>query len=388
MAFTKSKLLLRDSLLCTLLTLIVSGIFLLLFVNLNVFDPFYKAFKDFSFTDIHYSKLHKNYAVEKDIIIINVKQSDRFEIAQAIQKVEEQQPKIIGLDVVFRDLKNPFVDSILKSTLHKYNNIVTSYYLEEDSIINNHKFFKNDTEIEGFINMNLSNQDAVIRDFVGLKNPNNRLSFATQLAVKSGKLKQKNIIELKDQIPINYFGNIDSFLTFDIDEVLELDAIPAMKNAIVLFGYLGTPTGNKFDIEDKLFTPLNEKYVGRSTPDMYGVVIHANIVKMLSNNSFIKKVPKLVVYLFAILSCFFIIVLGMRLYKRSSLAYDVLIKFIQFVISILLVYLALELLKLNIYVFITPILVLTLFGLEMIDFYVYLVDYLKKRFKWQSYLLD
>ena len=32
--------------------------------------------------------------------------------------------------------------------------------------------------------------------------------------------------------------------------------------------------------------------------------------------------------------------------------------------------------------------VVYLFGLEMIDFYVYLVDYLKKRFKWDSYLLD
>ena len=78
----------------------------------------------------------------------------------------------------------------------------------------------------------------------------------------------------------------------------------------------------------------------------------------------------------------------MRLYKRSSLAYDVLIKIIQLVISIVYLYLALKLLKLNVYVFITPILVLTLFGLEMIDFYVYLVDYLKKRFKWDSYLLD
>ena len=387
MATRNTKLLWRDSFLCTVLTLVVSGIFLLIFVNLSVLDPFYRAFKDFSFTDIYYSTLINDEAVFKDVIIVNVKQSDRFTIAQAIEKVQEQYPKVIGLDVVFRDLKNPFVDSILKKTLHKHSNIVTSYFLENDSVISNHNDFKSDKDIEGFINMNLPNQDAVVRDFIGVKDAE-LYSFATQLALESGKLKEENLLKLKDRIPINYKGNQSSFLSFDIDELLELESIPAMQNAIVVFGYLGTPTGNKFDIEDKLFTPLNEKYVGRSTPDMYGVVIHANIVKMLSSNNFVKKAPKVLIYCIAIICCFLTVMFGMRLYRKSSLAYDVLIKFIQLVISIVLVYLALQLLKLNIYVFITPILVLTLFGLEMIDFYVYLVDYLKKRFKWDSYLID
>jgi len=387
MATRNTKLLWRDSFLCTVLTLVVSGIFLLIFVNLSVLDPFYRAFKDFSFTDFYYSELINDEAVFKDVIIVNVKQSDRFTIAQAIEKVQEQHPKVIGLDVVFRDLKNPFVDSILKKTLHKHSNIVTSYFLENDSVISNHNYFKSDKDIEGFINMNLPNQDAVVRDFIGVKDAE-LYSFATQLALESGKLKEENLLKLKDRIPINYKGNQSSFLSFDIDELLELESIPAMQNSIVVFGYLGTPTGNKFDIEDKLFTPLNEKYVGRSTPDMYGVVIHANIVKMLSSNNFVKKVPKVLIYCIAIICCFLTVMFGMRLSRKSSLAYDVLIKFIQLVISIVLVYLALKLLKLNIYVFITPILVLTLFGLEMIDFYVYLVDYLKKRFKWDSYLLD
>ena len=387
MATRNAKLLWRDSFLCTVLTLVVSGIFLLIFVNLSVLDPFYKAFKDFSFTDIYYSKLYKNEAIEKDIIVVNVKQADRFTIAQAIEKVQEQKPRVLGLDIVFQELKNPFIDSLLKNTLNKYNNIVTSYYLENDSIVKNHNYFDNHNNIEGFINMNLSNQDAVIRDFLGVNNPD-QLSFATQITLESGKLNEINISKLKDRIPINYFGGQDSFLSFDIEELLELESIPAMQNTIVLFGYLGTPTGNKFDIEDKHFTPLNEKFAGRSTPDMFGVLVHANIIKMLSGNNFVKKIPKTLIYIFAIVSCFFTIMFGMRLYKRSSLAYDILIKFIQLIISIVLLYLALLLLKINIYVFITPILVLTLFGLEMIDFYVYLINYLKRRFKWDSYLLD
>lgn len=384
--FSRStKLLLRDSFLCTILTFIVSGILLVIFSNFSLSDPFYKAFKDFSYTDIYYSKLHKPKSIEKDIILVNIKHSDRFVIAQAIEKVQEQHPKVIGLDIIFKDLKNPYVDSILRTSILKKNNIITSFYIDQDAIVRNHNYFNNTTE--GFINMNLSNEGAVIRDFIGV-NSSNQNSFALQLALESGKLHEQKISDLNESIPIQYFGNESSFLTFDIDEVLQLERIPAMNNAIVIFGYLGTPTGNKFDIEDKHFTPLNPTFTGRSTPDMFGALIHANIVKMLTENNFITKIPKPIVYIIAFFSCFFIVLIGIKLYKRSSLAYDILIKIIQLILSIVLLYLALLLLKMNIYLFITPILVLTLFGLEMIDFYVYLIDYLKKHYKWESYLLD
>ncbi|APY11155.1 hypothetical protein BWZ22_07820 [Seonamhaeicola sp. S2-3] len=385
----QTKLLWRDSFLCTLLSFIVSGILLFTFLNISVLDPFYKAFKDFRFTDIYYSKIYTNSSVEKDIIVVNIKQSDRFTIAQAIEKVQQQNPKVIGIDAIFKEPKNTFTDSILKAVLNKYENIVTAYYFEGDSLISNHNYFKTNNENQGFINVNFNNDDKVIRDFLGLKKPENKLSFATQVALKAGKLSQTNAETLSEGIPINYFGNLDAFLTFDIDELLDLESsIPSIKNAIVLFGYLGTPTGNAFDIEDKHFTPLNKTFVGKSTPDMFGVLIHANIIKMLTTNSFISKVPKFLIYILAFISTFFIIMLGMKLYKKSELLYDIIIKAIQLIISIALLYLALLLLKQSIYIYITPILVLTVFGLEMIDFYVYLLDYLKKRFKWQSYLLN
>ncbi len=384
----KNRLLWRDSFICTILTIIVSGILLLIFVNLNVLDPFYKAFKDFSFTDLYYSRIDKNQKIDTDIIVVNLGNSDRFIIAQAIEKIQQNKPKAIGLDAVFKEQKNTFTDSILKSVLVKYDNIITSYYFDEDTLVTNHKYFEKENATEGFINMNFSNDDAVIREFLGLKKPENKLSFAVQVALKSGRLKESDIKKLNENIPINYFGGLDSFLTFDIEELLELESIPSIENAIVLFGYLGTPTGNPFDIEDKHFTPLNKTFVGRSSPDMFGVLLHANILKMLTTNNFISKVPKWLVYLIALICSFFTIMLGMKLYKRSELIYDILIKIIQLVISVVLLYLALLLLKLNIYIFITPVLVLTVFGLEMIDFYVYLLDYLKKRFKWQSYLLN
>ena len=311
MRLLKNKLLWRDSFFCTLLTLAVSGIFLVFFINLDVLNPFYKAFKDFSFTDIYYST-YDNTSVSKDIIIVNIKQSDRFTIAQAIDKVQQQEPKVIGLDIVFKDLKHPLVDSILKQSLNSNSNIVKAYYEEGDSIVGNNSYFKSYQDIEGFINVNLSGQNAVIRDFIGI-NDKDKPSFATQIALQAGQLEAKRLKQLKEQMPINYYGNKDNFLTFDIDELLELEAIPVLKDAIVIFGYLGTPSGNKYDIEDKHFTPLNKKYAGRSSPDMFGVVIHANIIKMLIDDTIITKIPRFFINSIALICCFITIFFGIQI---------------------------------------------------------------------------
>ena len=121
---------------------------------------------------------------------------------------------------------------------------------------------------------------------------------------------------------------------------------------------------------------------------MYGIYIHANIVKMLTEDNFVKKIPNPITYFLAFLCCYFAIFFGLKIFKRSSLLFDLVIKIVQLLVSIILVYLALILFKFNIYIYITPILVLTLFGLEMIVFYVHLLSYLKKQFKWESHLLD
>ena len=86
------------------------------------------------------------------------------------------------------------------------------------------------------------------------------------------------------------------FLSFDIEEVLNKEEIPAFKDAVVILGYLGD--GNEsFDIEDKHFTPLNSEWVGRAVPDTFGVIVHANILNMLSKGNMIYRVSKFSTYL-------------------------------------------------------------------------------------------
>jgi CHASE2 domain-containing sensor protein len=69
---------------------------------------------------------------------------------------------------------------------------------------------------------------------------------------------------------------------------------------IVLLGYVNT---NPSDLEDKKFSPMNSRFAGKSIPDMNGVVVHANIISMVLDKDYIKKVPLWGNLLLAIIVC-------------------------------------------------------------------------------------
>lgn len=62
----------------------------------------------------------------------------------------------------------------------------------------------------------------------------------------------------------------------------------SIKDKIVIMGYVKLPP-SKPDLTDIFFTPKNERYVGKTYPDMYGAVIHANIVAMILRESYINE---------------------------------------------------------------------------------------------------
>ena len=49
-------------------------------------------------------------------------------IAEAINKIVDQNPKVLGIDAIFKEKKEPFVDSILNVALHKSDKIVTAFF--------------------------------------------------------------------------------------------------------------------------------------------------------------------------------------------------------------------------------------------------------------------
>ena len=101
MKLKADRILYKDALLCTIMTFIVAGILYFAFVNLSILDPFEKAFKDFKFTDIFYSERMNEEQRNNKIVVVNIKHADRYQIAQLINKVDAQDPSVIGLDIIF-----------------------------------------------------------------------------------------------------------------------------------------------------------------------------------------------------------------------------------------------------------------------------------------------
>lgn len=85
---------------------------------------------------------------------------------------------------------------------------------------------------------------------------------------------------------INFRRNMGKYLTFEREETLmPNDALEAVRGKIVLIGIMG-PNTKTPATEDVFFTPMNEKFIGRSYPDMYGVVVHANIISMILDSRY------------------------------------------------------------------------------------------------------
>ena len=91
---------------------------------------------------------------------------------------------------------------------------------------------------------------------------------------------------------MNFKGNVmdygatrfgTAFFALDVPDVFGENFTPDMiQGKIVIFAYLGEILGDKKSFEDKFVTPLNARYAGNRLPDMYGGVIHANIISMIS----------------------------------------------------------------------------------------------------------
>lgn len=264
-------------------------------INISFFDPFTEAFRDFSLTDLYYTTVKDRNQINKGpVVLINVEDKDRSQVAFLLQQIQQGKPKVVALDIVYAQRINQ-QDSLLKAEFASHNNYVFSYIADFENLqesIYTDSFFT--TQRDGYATMVAENIEySTIRHYYPFSN--NREAFTTAIIKKyDGSIYQQLLKRKNKKTEIHYTGNLSNFNYYDFDEVTNPDFdASVLRNKIVLLGYLGMPkvnAGNRQD-EDKFFTPLNSRLSGRSYPDMYGCVIHANILRMILDNDYIKVVP-------------------------------------------------------------------------------------------------
>jgi CHASE2 domain-containing sensor protein len=288
----------------TAMMFLVLGIFSFIPINCLFLDPVAKAISDFDVYDIVYSKLRDEPKVDTNIVLVNLSNLSRSDIARQVSILNSFNPKVIGIDAIFQDQKESNADSLLSEAFSRCKNLVLVSKLEKfdeereeyDTLLNSINIF-NQYAKNGFAN--LPNDDGVsfrtIRDFRPLSKTNGVTisAFASKI-VEIYKPEAFLILNgrKKEIEKINYIGNYNKFYYLDANQVLlGENNLNFIRNKIVLMGFMGININDK-TFEDIYFTPLNERYAGKAFPDMYGVVIHANIISMILSQNYVAMMPQ------------------------------------------------------------------------------------------------
>ncbi len=339
-----------DFLVVTTLLFTVVALIGLVSFNLTLFDPIEKALADFNFSDLLYSKLSsKQELLDTNIVLVNIGHLDREQIARQIKRIRSYHPKVIGFDGFFAVKRDPAVDSALLVQLKDPPGIVMACYLTGkdavegvyDSLETSAVYFNSGNK--ALVNLGGANPEtSTVRFFSPVLSFKNKkfYAMAANLVSKYDRAAFKQLVERGNEREIiHYSGNRNAFISIDATEVLDSSAdLGIIRNKIVLMGYMGESFGQPKDLEDIFYTPLNPELAGRSRPDMYGVVIHANVASMILSGNYINVMPHWLQIVLSFIFCYFYVLFFTWLSSRNPALFDLLFPAILLTINVLLVY--------------------------------------------------
>lgn len=304
----------------TITAFVIMYLFTFIPVNLGFFNPLKSALYDFDMNDLVFSKFTSDKNADTNVVVVNIGYLNRPQLAELITKIKSYKPKVVGLDILFKDNKEPVGDSKLQDAIALGGNTVivnklagyNNKNLNYDTLITSISRFGNNA-FSGYAN--LPSKDGSNLTTIRMFKPSAKFkdstiySFAASIVKIFDKDSYNNLVNRKSDFEtINYRGNVDKFYYIDGTNPDNLNNLDFIKNKIVILGFLGDyPVYRIF--EDIFYTPLNDNYAGKTYPDMYGVVIHANIISMILHKDYINDLPTWIELLLAMLICYFNIVL-------------------------------------------------------------------------------
>ncbi len=328
------------SILVTIVLFLFIGVLDMIRFNLHFLDPFNNGLKDYEVTDIVYSRLEDRDRVDicEEVVLVNTGQPDRDRLNRMLQKLHSYRPRAIGMDVLLVDDMSPGLDTQLRNTMAAIPNLVLAtklgvYLPEEDcfAVSEDANPFFLDNNLTGYTNF-LSADNMTVRMFSPFEQTVSGPvdAFAVAVTREANPEAVRRLEDRCNQVErINYIGS-DNFLKVSAEVLLDssFNGEDLFRNRIVLMGYIGEDSWAE-SINDKLYTPLNPRYTGRALPDMYGVVIHANIIAMILSGDYIYDFPAWLVMLLEILFTYVNVVMIHWIYRRFHVAFHPITRAVQ-----------------------------------------------------------
>ena len=275
-----------------------------MFFEMDFLDPVQNTLEDLQITDIVFSQIfdYSDVVTDTNIVLVNIANLNRLGIARQIQEINKWEPAVIGVDAFFRSRKDPFQDSVLAHAYSEVDNLVlaTKMTLYDDkighfdSLETSHDIFI-EGSLSGFTNfIEDGGNFRTIRKFTPMELVQGEPHYSFSAVVTKYydyDAYQRLLERHRGPEIINYRRDRSKYIIIDALELFERkDDLAFVKDKIVLLGFMG-PQLNTLTNEDIFFTPLNERYVGKSYPDMYGVTVHANIISMLLDGKYMGYSP-------------------------------------------------------------------------------------------------
>lgn len=348
------KRFLLDTILCSLFIFSLIGLFAsaTFFKIFDVFDPIGEMFADFELTDIVFSQLQDDPIADDRIVIVNFGVIPREGIARQIEILNKYEPKVIGLDAML-DLEKPWEeDSALVRVLSETDNIVIAEDLQFDfetgeaiTPLQAPMHITQDNHL-GFVDL-LTNAESqedlkMCREFLTRQEVGDEMhyAFSVKMAMAADSAKTKKFLDRGNaEETINYKGNVFSFVSsqygmkyfvLDVEDIFNETFTPdLLKDKIVIMCHLGAFLGDTNTNEDRYFTPLNKNYVGKAEHDMFGGIVHANIVSMILDEDYIDEMSKNWGVILAIVMCLVNVFLFKIVYASLPRWYDGITKLFQ-----------------------------------------------------------
>lgn len=246
----------------TILAFVLVFSFALIAYQLPFLGPIAEAIKEFEMTDV-YCQILQDTNDEEDVsdVVTIVDMSDLFsrrDIATALEKIEEQSPRVLCVDVVFEGLKEDSIgDEMITKVATNHQNVMFSYKLhdyENDSLGHTttvHSFFAEEgLVIEGFTNMPRNLYGGIKRIFpmgekVDGKLVSSFVAVAAEMYANEGKMADCQPSDKK--VKINFIPK-----HYRVVEPDSIDRHPEwLKDKLVLFGAMR-------DENDMHYTPLGK----------------------------------------------------------------------------------------------------------------------------------
>lgn len=360
----------------------------------TAFDVIGQSMKDFELTDYVFSYLRPEPKPELRVVLVNIGVLSRREIAQQLMVINQFKPKVVGLDSFFncegglRDSVNcpQLLDTLgnlmLSGAIREAGNVVLGEKLLQtdslaqfdtdvyDSIEYSDPIFNDYAKATAFASLPT---DATYQEDVKIcrslyprinVNGKDELAFSVQMAMLYDSVRTKKFLNRNNyEELINFRGNIEvrelrlnslkndetattnfgtMFYVVDAAEVLSGNVLPELfRDNIVIMGYLGDYLGDP-SWEDKFFTPLNKKVAGRANPDMFGPVVHANVVAMILNEDYIDELADWQKYLIAFVVCLLTVALFITIDRKLPMWFDALSVIIQLAELLLIIVIVIQ----------------------------------------------